>query len=211
MKKAPGTLPSPKWLKTHGYEGLHRAMLQFPDAFAHISQRRNRRPPQRYTLEEHVANAERLAREHGFLPHCHWLYRNGYGGLYQAVQDHPEVFHHIERESRSGNARGRSPADWVRVAEELANEHGCLPGFQWLAEHGYRGLDNARRRHPELFSHIRRTQRMCRSVDDWVRIAARLVAEHGRLPRYGWLIQNNYRGLCSALARHPNLFAPLKP
>ena len=203
-------LPSPRWLKNNGYDSLYQAMQRCPEAFAHIPQRRNRQPQQRYTLEEHIANAERLAREHGSLPHCHWLYRNGYGGLYQALQDHPEAFRHIERENRRGGTAERSQ-EWVRVAERLANEHGCLPGFQWLATHGYRGLDNARRRHPELFSHINRRERTCRSVGDWARIAERLIAEYGRLPRYKWLIQNGYRGLCTARAHHAHLFAHLTP
>jgi hypothetical protein len=36
--KAPGLLPSPRWLKANGYGGLVRAMRKHPDAFAHIKQ-----------------------------------------------------------------------------------------------------------------------------------------------------------------------------
>ena len=44
-----------------------------------------------------------------------------------------------------------------------------------------------------------------------LRIAERLIAEYGRLPRYKWLIQNGYRGLCTARAHHAHLFAHLTP
>ena len=42
-RMAPGVLPSPKWLKEHGYGGLVRAMQRHPEAFAHIRQHRLRR------------------------------------------------------------------------------------------------------------------------------------------------------------------------
>lgn len=38
-RKAPGILPSQKWLKEHGYGGLVAAMRKHPEAFAHIKQR----------------------------------------------------------------------------------------------------------------------------------------------------------------------------
>jgi hypothetical protein len=37
-RMAPGVLPSPKWMKEHGYGYIVRAMQKHPEAFAHIKQ-----------------------------------------------------------------------------------------------------------------------------------------------------------------------------
>ena len=210
-----GVLPNPKWLVQNRYGRLLHSIRENPHLFRHIQQARLRQPQQRYSLEGHITKAKELALKHGgTLPHCHWLYKNGYGGLYQAIKDHPEAFRHITQEKRSGqNADdGQILANWRVVAEKLAKEQGCLPGYQWLVNHGCRGLYLASREAPRTVqTTLSANERTCRSVDDWLRIAERLVAEHGRLPRYGWLIQNGYRGLCQALARQPNLFAHLMP
>lgn len=50
----------------------------------------------------------------------------------------------------------RTPAEWVPVAEQLAEEHSGLPGTGWLDQNGYSGLGRAIEKHPALFAHIKR-------------------------------------------------------
>lgn len=40
-RKAPGMLPSPKWLKEHGYGELVKVMQKHPKDFSHIRQEGN--------------------------------------------------------------------------------------------------------------------------------------------------------------------------
>jgi hypothetical protein len=202
MKKAPGILPSPKWLTSHGYHGLYSAMRKHPERFAHIRQRcRVWR-----TEHEWVAEAKRLAKQHGMLPEPAWLKNNGYEALYHALRTKPALFARIKQ-----NRKCRHPEQWVPEAERLAKRRGKLPTAVWLAANGYRGLATVLRRQPGLFAHIKREQAPRRRTPrQWVLEAERLERKHGILPGPGWLRANGYQSLDAAMYLHPKLFAHVK-
>jgi len=89
-----GTLPNQWWLEKNKYAGLDQAMRKQPDLFKHIIQDKKIKTP-----EEWVLVAEELAEEHDrILPKPRWLQKNQYGGLYQAMKKHPDLFKHIKRD-----------------------------------------------------------------------------------------------------------------
>jgi hypothetical protein len=143
-----GVLPNRWWLQQNGYVGLVQCMRKHPRLFRHIKQDVKRR-----TSEQTVVLAERLARRHrGVMPNSWWLQQNGYVGLDQCMRKHPRLFRHIKQDSK----RGRTPEEWVPVAEELARQHrGVLPNRWWLQQNRYSGLDFCMQKHPRLFRHIK--------------------------------------------------------
>jgi len=199
MRKAPGILPNPQWLNDHGYGGLRQAMLKYPEAFAHIKQRKMLRPPQ-----EWVPIAEKLAKHHkGVLPCVRWLERNGYGALTLAMRLHPLLFTHLQQEDKGG----RTADEWVPIAERLAAQNGgTLPCGQWLRQHGHGGLAQAIYNRPELFLHVPQQSEKGRTPQEWVAVAEKLAGEHGgTLPTA--LTKNGYSGLDTAIRKHPHLFS----
>ncbi len=198
MKKAKGMLPCQGWLRRNGYSGLCAAMWLHPEAFAHIQQDRKH-----WTAEQHVAEAERLAKKYGTLPNPKWLQVNGYVGLSQAIRKYPKLFSHIHQTSK----RGRRPEEWVVEAERLAKKHGKLPHYSWLVHNGYNGLSQVIRKHPRLFSYIHQTSKRGRRPEEWAAEAEKLAKKYGALPNPKWLQTNGYAGLDEARRNHPKLFA----
>ncbi len=67
------------------------------------------------TINEAVRTAEKMVKTNGgTLPNPKWLRETGYSGLCVAMRKHPELFAHIPQE------KGRTPEEWVRTAEKLA-------------------------------------------------------------------------------------------
>ena len=198
-----GVLPNTKWLRRNGYRGLPLAVRNRPELFAHIKQKKivGRSP------EEWVLEAERLAAERGTLPNNTWLRENGCSGMVTAMSNSPGLFAHIEQDENSR----RTPEEWVPVAERLAAENGgVLPGENRLCENGYAGLPSTMRNRPELFAHIGQNKRLLRSMDEWVAVAERLAAEHGRLPSNRQLKKDGFGGLRKAMNKRPELFSHIK-
>jgi hypothetical protein len=190
-------LPGAKWLERNGYSGLTQVLRARPELFAHIPKDTHYK-----TLSEWVGVAEQLAKtQGGTLPSIGSLQLNGYGGLASVIRNNRYAFQHLTLE-----VKRRLPQAWVSIADELARRHdGTLPNMQHLRNTGYGGLATAMHNHPELFRHI--TQDVKRRVPaEWVIVADKLVAQHGQLPNYQWLVDCGYRALCEALRVHPELF-----
>lgn len=169
----------------------------------------NGKPKQR-SAEEWVAVAENLAaNQGGVLPQAYWLIKNGYCGLYNAMKQFPEFFNHIKQTRPK-----KSVAEWVLVAESLADEHrGVLPHGKWLTRNGYNGLEQAMRRQPEAFAHIEQEKPYgCRlSPQEWVSVAEGLAERgNGAIPCKAWLLGNGYNGLYQAKRKYPELFQHLR-
>ena len=175
-------------------------MRKYPELFEHIQQGRKTKKP-----EEHVATAEKLAKEHGKLPNCGWLEKNGYEGLYLVMRAHPELFEHIQQDRKT-----KTPEEHVADAEKLAEEHGMLPKPWWLTNNGYSGLERAMRKYPELFEHIQQDSKAGRTPEEHVATAEKLAKEHGKIPNCGWLEKNGYWGIYLAIRKCPELFEHLK-
>lgn len=142
----------------------------------------------------------------GVLPSPGWLRANGFSRLREAMRSHPESFAHIQQDRRIRSHQRRTLAEWVAVAGHLARKHGKLPNPYWLTTNGYGGLYQAIRTHPEDFGRLR-PQRKCRTPDEWVSVAERLVRKHGKLPSPGWLQRSGLRGLYDAMRTYPERFA----
>lgn len=197
-KEHDGTLPSSKWQQTNGFSMLCRKIREFPDSFSHIP-----RKPKRRTVDRWVKVAEEIARVEGALPQAQWLLDNKYGALYVATRSYPDHFSHIPRKAMRWE--GKSPQEWVVIAENVASEHGGrLPRYAWLRRNGYGGLKYHKKRHPELFAHIPQGYL---TVEEWVTVAEKLAAEHKSLPPSTWLKAKGYKSLAGVMRRVPEKFA----
>lgn len=201
-----GTIPSMTWLLRSGYSSLRWAIPKYPKLFASIRIGNDRGK----SAEQWLPVAQRLAKKHGCLPSISWLQDNGYCGLVYAIYKCPEIFAHLTRVFR----RKKKPAEWVPIAEQLAQEHGELPNPKWLVSNGYNGLQQAMRIHPNLFRGIidKYGQRLYRTKTpkEWLLIAKRLTRQHNRLPNYRWLEENGFGGLNHAMRKHSSLFASIE-
>jgi len=194
-----GKLHTSWWLIKNGYSGLDHAIRNNLELFNHIEQNNNKgRSP-----EEWVPIAVQLAKDNGGkLQNPKWLTKNGYSGLYDAMRKQPELFKHIEQESKA-----LSPEEWVPIAVQLAKDNGGkLINPYCLQKNGYHGLAGAIKKRPELFSHIKQDKKG-RSPKEWVPIAEQLVEDNGgKLPKTTWLITNKHYGLIQVMRTHPELF-----
>lgn len=112
-----GMLPSRTWLDANGFSGIVACRFKYPEAFAHINQKRKIR-----TLAENVEIAEKLAEEHGgMLPFPVWLEANGYGHICTALDKHSEAFAHLKQKKTR-----RTLAENVEITEELTKNNGGL-------------------------------------------------------------------------------------
>ena len=110
---------------------------------------------------QHVQTAEQLAVEHGIVPSRKWLRDNGHGALDQYIYKHPELFSHIPQQAKKLRKQAEKhyrSSEHVQTAEQLATEHGVLPGYKWLRRNGFSGLYRCMRMRPELFAHIPRQE-----------------------------------------------------
>ncbi len=150
-KENGGQLPSSIWLRKNGYNNLRAAIGSYPEKFAHI-----KREYKVKMIDDHVADARKLAKKHGSLPCITWLINNGYGALYQMMKTHPEAFSGIPQD----NKKGKSLQEHIDDAQRLSAENnGVLPYPQWLINNGYSGLVQAIRRDPSKFQHIPQEKR----------------------------------------------------
>lgn len=172
-KEHGGILPSGSELMKMRLNTLRLVMYANPERFTHIKQD----GPKPKKLAEWVQIAEELARESsGTLPAQKVLLEMGLGALVIAYRKFPDAFKHINRDklptARPRKATEKSPAQWVLVAEQLAEENGgSLPALAILKKSGgYGGLINAMALRPELFAHIKRDRLpRARTVDDRVK------------------------------------------
>ena len=203
LAKKRGTLPTTSWLYANGYSGLTRAMREQPRLFTHIKQDRDLRRP-----EEWVTIAEQLAAEnHGRLPCVSRLEKSEFVGLVRAMAAHPDLFSHIKLDYKGG----KKPMEWIKIAEGLAHEHGCLPDGAWLRKNGFGPMVQSMYIHPDLYAHIPKAERTWRTAKEWVPIAEALAKKHGNcLPSRRWLDKNGYEGLRGAKGRRPELFVHIK-
>ena len=203
-KENGGILQSRGWLQKNGYSGLSRVLINCPKLFKHIKQEKMKR-----SRMEWIPIAEKLTKENGgILPCKHWLVKNGYWGLSDCIRKFPKLFKHIKQEKRGG----KSPKEWIHIAEKLAKENGgILPYGRWLGKNGYNGLLCAIRTYPELFKHIKQEKRGGKSPKEWIHIAEKLAKENGGiLQNSGWLQKNGYSGLSAVLISCSELFKHIK-
>jgi hypothetical protein len=149
-----GVLPNQIWLRGNGYGGLMGAIQRYPERFAHIKQKSLKGK----TIEEHVSDAENLAKEHNGLPSQRWLNKNGYSGLAVAIYKHPERFVHIKRKKFF-----KTVEDHIVDAEKMERKHGgVLPSQKWLKENGHIGLAAMIYKYPEMFVRIKQ-EKFCKN------------------------------------------------
>jgi len=124
-------------------------------------------------------------------------------GLWHAMRSNPKLFAHLKQECK----RGKTPEEWVVIAEKLAEEHnGILPRPIWLEANGYKGLYACIRRCPSFFKHIKQDRKQ-RPIEEWVSIAEGIAKDHdGVIPRPRWLIENGYSGLARMMKENPDEF-----
>ncbi len=159
------------------------------------------------SVQEWVIVAEDLAEKHGGqVPNSAWLIKNTLGGLYQVMQRHPELFVHLTQENKGG----KTPEEWVPIAEALAEEHGGrVPRCMWLTKHNLGRLHQVMRDRPELFAHLTQEKKI-KTPEEWVPIAEDLAEKKGGLvPNSGSLQSNGLVGLYEAMRKRPELFAHL--
>jgi len=125
-------------------------------------------------------------------------------GLIGAMRRHPDLFIHIEKDSKDG----KTPQEWVLIAEKMSEDNGgILQSNGWLQNNGYAGLANAIREHPELFKSVKREFKGGKTRGEWVRIAGEIAkGNNGKLPTNAWLIENGYGKMVSVRYKWPELF-----
>jgi hypothetical protein len=100
-------------------------------------------------------------------------------------------------------------AFWARVAHRLAIK-GTLPTSGDLRKNGYYGLEQAVRKHPELFEGLQLRKTM-KGAEGWVPVAESLAKKHGgTLPGRGWLQKHGYGALTRHLMLYPKFFRHIK-
>jgi len=199
-----GVLPNMKWLADHGYNGLAQCIMKNRAEFSHLEQAWKGGKSQ----EEWLAIAGELAAEHGgTLPNQEWLVKHGYSGLKCCIVEHPDSFAHLEQ-----NRLLKTPDEWVKIAEGLADDHGgLLPECKWLLDSGFSALQNSMWTYPHLFKHIRRKRAKPRNVQENLELAQRLSKEHGGwLPTRKWLTDHGFGGLYECMRTHPGEFSHIK-
>ncbi len=204
MKKAPGVLPSPRWLNTNGYSGLVDCMKRAPNNFAHIEQRKKR---QHRSLCEAVELAEQLAvRNGGVLPCSQRLIDHGYTGLPRRIRQNPTIFSHIPQQRLA-----TSPVEWATKARRLVKDNGgTLPNHKWLVANGYGGMVFAMRHNPELFDGISQ-ERSKTPLAIHIQEAQGLAREHGgRLPTLKWMKDHGFAALVSCINHNPAEFQHIR-
>ena len=203
LEKKHGRLPNSGWLEINGYNGLAQTMRKHPEAFAHIQQEWKGG----HTLEEHVATAERLEKEHGRLPSSRWLQDNGHRNLDDAMRRHPEAFAHIQQEWKGGHTL----EEHVVTAARLERQYGQLPNHEWLVRNGYGGLVYAMRKSPQAFQGVSaRQKRKHQTWKEHVAVAQHLQEQMGYLPNIAWLQAKGFGALVGMLQRRPDLFNGIK-
>ena len=203
-KENGGILQSRGWLQKNGYSGLSRVLINCPKLFKHIKQEKMKR-----SRMEWIPIAEKLTKENGgILPCKHWLVKNGYWGLSDCIRKFPKLFKHIKQEKRGG----KSPKEWIHIAEKLAKENGgILQNSGWLQKNGYSGLSAVLISCSELFKHIKQEKRGGKPPEEWIPIAEKLAKENGGvLQNHFWLCQNQYSGLSACIKNNPEMFKHLK-
>jgi hypothetical protein len=103
----------------------------------------------------------------------------------------------------------KTPEQWVVVAKALYKENdGVLPNSKWLQDNGYKRLDAAMRKRPDLFEDLKQIYNGGRTPEEWISDAEDLARNHGGvLPHCNWLISNGYRGLYVAMRNNRELFS----
>lgn len=201
-----GMLPKRGHLRTMHLNGLAHALMNHPEAFAHVPQDISKRTGARKKVEDHVEEAERLAKEHGKLPNRKWLQQNGYTALDYHLRKRPEVFAHVAQDNKH-----RTADEWCRLAVELQNKNdGVLPSTTWLRRQNYGGLISAMRNKPDLFKGINKIIRPRRSLEGYVRIAENLAAQNGGLlPTYAELQKRKLYTVNKKIQEYPEAFQHL--
>ena len=202
-KKHGGVLPNTGWLRKNGYEYIDSYMRKYPELFTHIEQDKKIK-----TVKEHVADAKKLAKEHGdILPSPSWLRKNGYGGLYLCMRKNPRPFSNIKQSSK----KGKTLEEWIVIYNDIIEKNnGLLPSSSWLKKNGYSGLIKCMRKNPKSFPIVEQYRKL-KTKEEHVADAKRLAKEHnGVLPNFGWLKRNGYQGLNYCMKKYPELFSHIK-
>ena len=145
--------------KTHN--NLYSCILRHPKRFEHIPRNKLK------TIDDHVKNAELLAKNNGgILPIIR--VRDNYG-LYKCMKNHPKRFEHIPREKR------KTIDEHVKNAELLAkNNGGILP---IIGARNNNSLHYCMKNHPKRFEHI--PQEKIKTIDEHVKNAELLAKNNG--------------------------------
>jgi len=147
LEKEHGELPGCAWLIRNKYSGLYACLKSNPEKFSHIKKAEKK---QIKTVSEWVVFAEEMVKENGVISHSRELQRK-YPGLDAAMRAYPEKFKEYPQVSKATTWQ-----KWVQIAEKLAEKYDGLPGYTWLKENNYGGLNSPIYRHPLRFAHIKR-------------------------------------------------------
>ena len=155
------------------------------------------------TVEEHIQEAQMLVSEYGWIPVQSWLISNGRNDLVRCIQGHPEAFAVFPQQP----SLLKSLEDHIKTAEMLVKEHGFIPGSKWRQKNGYYGLDKCMLKTPEAFAVFPQQPSRVKSLEDHIKTAEMLVAEHGWIPGPWWLIKNGRSDLDQCIRKYPEAFS----
>lgn len=110
--------------------------------------------------------------------------------------------------------RYRKAQDWVKIAEQIANENGgILPSPQHLIDDGYWALYQTMRRNKNLFEHINQERRDNKKKNgkNWIKEAEQIAENHGGvLPRPSWLCRHGHKTLYTYMLNNRKKFKHIK-
>jgi hypothetical protein len=172
--KLEGNLPSPTWLRDHGYAGIvstaskyHGGLVAVRKRLGHATLRRDNGKLKDFDyVREEVA---RLISENpelnGECPHYTWFQRNGQSSLHSAISTHHgglAVFREIfggEQETKPDGYWN----SWENIRDELLeviSTHeeldGSLPSSHWLRNNGHLDIEAAIQRSEWSYGEVRR-------------------------------------------------------
>lgn len=150
ISRAPGILPSPTWLQSHGYSALCQRMYKYPEAFAHITQRKL--ADVGHSVEYWIEVANQLAESNnGKLPPNKVLVSTC-PRLMATIYKYPGRFAHIPQERLRQKQHYRSLSEYVEIAEQLCAQYGGIPYCRWLYSHGFGSLYQSMQDNKDAFA-----------------------------------------------------------
>lgn len=117
---------------------------------------------QESTIRKWVGIAEKLAEQHGGLPHPDWLIKNGYWSLYFHMRNNQKRFSHIKKNTvlKGTKQKGHNEEkyrEWLKIATQISKRYGgFLPNDAEIMRLGHNALNAYMRRYPHLFSQFKR-------------------------------------------------------
>jgi len=201
-KKNNGVLPAFSVLIRMGYATLADSIRRVPDKYKHI-----KREVLRLTVQDHIINAEKLAKENGgFLPPTKEL-KKSHKALFATICNHRKKFMHLIKPN------GRLSVDeHVKNAEKLAKKNkGVLYKHAKLKSLNFHSLSQSIYANPKKFQHIKMETNDV--IDPKIRIKQinKLIKENnGKFPCCKELADANKYSLYTFFRSHREKFKDVK-